>query len=66
MNYDYVFVGADEEPLSPYFLNFYGKCELNTCSCLNQNNGGWRGTWCPNWKPNGSTSWNEMIERIRK
>jgi hypothetical protein len=49
-----------------YLNETYGDCELESCECIL--NKVWYGTGCPNWKPFGYNSFEEMtsnLEQIR-
>lgn len=37
-----------------YLNNYYGRCKLKKCECINPNKprfGEWVGTLCPDWEP---------------
>ena len=59
---DDIYVQVDDEPAPPpsYFLDHYGTCSLGAkCLCLKPEHG-WYGRLCPQWRPNGWTTFEEM------
>lgn len=48
--------------LNYYLDNTYGDCQLETCECILKKV--WYGTDCPNWKPFGYKSFDEMTENL--
>jgi len=53
-----------------YFLNNYGKCRLEKCQCIDQDNprfkGAWGGLACPDWVPTGAEELKDLIEQAKR
>lgn len=49
-----------------YFLDNYGSCQLDPCTCLDPKTsrfgGRWAGRGCPDWQPSGATSFAELMQ----
>ena len=47
-----------------YMLDHYGACALERCACLGPGVR-WLGRECPNWRPAGVTSLEELIAHVQ-
>jgi hypothetical protein len=49
--------------MNNYWLNNYGACKLESpnCICLKK---GWKGQYCPHWKPLGAKTLEELKKII--
>lgn len=53
-----------------YFLSNYGKCKLEHCQCIDQDNprydGSWGGLVCPDWEPLGAVDMVQLAKYARE